>query len=77
MERYVLLVLTMLCSYVTFSYAEETKEMAMSVPHLEAPPKVCVYVPLNQNHFTAYINCALIRESENIPDLCRYLLTPI
>ena len=44
MERYVLLVLTMLCIYVSFSYAEETKEMTISVPQLEASGKVCMYM---------------------------------
>ena len=57
MERYVLLVFTLLCIYVTFSYAEETKEETISVSHLESQPNVCMYVyaPLNQNLFTAYL----------------------
>lgn len=42
MERYVVLVFTLLCIYVTFSYAEETKELTISVPHLESQPNtVC------------------------------------
>ena len=44
MERYVILVLTMLCIYVSFSNAEDTKEMAISVPQLEAPRKVCMHM---------------------------------
>jgi len=38
MEHYVLLVFTLLCIYATFSDAEETKEMAISVPLLESQP---------------------------------------
>ena len=42
MDRYVVLVFTLLCIYVTFSYAEETKEKTIS--HLESKPNVCMYV---------------------------------
>ena len=39
MERFVLLVITLLCIYVTFSRAEETKEMR----HKETQPNnVCI-----------------------------------
>ena len=44
MERYVVLVFTLLCIYVIFSYAEETKEEAISVSRLESQPNVCMYM---------------------------------
>ena len=54
MERYVVFVFTLLCIYVTFSYAEETKEMTTS----ESQPNI-VCIGTNQNHFTAYKRMAL------------------
>ena len=43
MERYVLLVWTLVYIYVTFAYAEETKEMANSVQRLKSPESfVCI-----------------------------------
>jgi len=45
MERYVVLVFTLLCIYVIFSYAEETKEETISVSRLESQPNrinICV-----------------------------------
>ena len=44
MERYVVLVFTLLCIYVIFSYAEETKEETISVSRLESQPNVCMYM---------------------------------
>ena len=43
MERYVLLVWTLVYIYVTFAYAEETKETANSVQRLESQANfVCI-----------------------------------
>ena len=42
MERYVVLVFTLLFIYVTFSYAEDTKEKTIS--HPESQPNVCMYM---------------------------------
>ena len=59
MERYVLLVFTLLCIYVTFSYAEETTEREISFQHLESQANVC--------KFGALRNCAV-----GIPELAQF-----
>ena len=43
MERFVLVVVTLLCSPVTFSYAEDTKETTISEPNLESQIPVCIF----------------------------------
>ena len=55
MERYVLLVWTLVYIYVTFSYAEETKETANSVQRLESQANV-VCICSNKSPHSSILN---------------------
>ena len=54
MDRYFVLVSALLYIYVTFSYAEETKEKTIS--HPESTKCMYVYAPLIESHSAAYVN---------------------
>ena len=74
MERFVLLVVTLLCIYVIFSYAEETKEMRNKEPN-----DVCIflYALLTQNPLTTLLNKKKLLTNRVRGPHCKFIRTEV